>query len=152
MEAADPVFYPPLPTPLSFFSLASKRARSTWIESSCPSPRLSTCNSNVLSSADLFFSSPLPLAYVTPHRQWGLQNFYYLRDADGSRKILEVRDTMEPADMRAHGRAMDEQSKVQRVGALKMPSALKNQGMQSTVCLKFTVQYAPNIPSSIACM
>lgn len=64
-------------------------------------------------------------------------NFYYLRDADGSRKILEVRDTMEPADMRAHGRAMDEQSKVQRVGALKMPSALKNQGMQSTCSTHF---------------
>jgi hypothetical protein len=69
-----------------------------------------------------------------------LQNFYFLRDADGSRKILEVRDTMEPVNMRAHGRAMDEQSKVQRVGALKMPPALKNQGMQSSVFVDFTAQ------------
>jgi len=35
---------------------------------------------------------------------------------------------------------MDEQSKVQRVGALKMPPALKNQGMQSSVFVDFTTQ------------
>eukprot|EP00802_Teleaulax_amphioxeia_P007560 Tamp_07567.p1 GENE.Tamp_07567~~Tamp_07567.p1 ORF type:complete len:245 (+),score=50.79 Tamp_07567:1084-1818(+) len=46
-------------------------------------------------------------------------NFYFLRDSDGSRRVLEVRDTVEPVDMRAHGRALDERSKVQRVGMLQ---------------------------------
>ena len=48
----------------------------------------------------------------------------------------QVRDTMDPVDMRAHGRAIDERSKVQRVGLLSMPPALKNQGMQSSVSFK----------------
>jgi hypothetical protein len=46
-------------------------------------------------------------------------NFYFLRDSDGSRRVLEIRDRVEPVDLRAHGRAVDERSKIQRVGMLK---------------------------------
>ena len=39
-------------------------------------------------------------------------NFYFLRDGDGTRRTLEVRDETDDVDMRAHGRAMEELSKV----------------------------------------
>lgn len=64
-------------------------------------------------------------------------NFYFMRDADGTRRVLEVCDVAEPVDMRAHGRALDELSKIQRLGVFKPTPSLKNQGMSSSAAESF---------------
>ena len=56
-------------------------------------------------------------------------SFCYLRDADGTRRILEIRDTMEPVDLRAHGQTGEEKKMIQRLGLLKAAPALAHEGV-----------------------
>ena len=60
-------------------------------------------------------------------------SFCYLRDADGTRRILEIRDTMEPVDLRAHGQTGEEKKMIQRLGLLKAAPALAHEGVWSKV-------------------
>ena len=56
-----------------------------------------------------------------------------MRDADGTRRILEIRDTMEPVDLRAHGQTGEEKKMIQRLGLLKAAPALAHEGVWSKV-------------------
>eukprot|EP00290_Baffinella_frigidus_P018701 CAMPEP_0180216766 /NCGR_PEP_ID=MMETSP0987-20121128/16467_1 /TAXON_ID=697907 /ORGANISM="non described non described, Strain CCMP2293" /LENGTH=314 /DNA_ID=CAMNT_0022176039 /DNA_START=33 /DNA_END=977 /DNA_ORIENTATION=+ len=64
--------------------------------------------------------------------------FYYLRDGDGTRRVLEVRDNHEPVAIRSIGHAGDEMSKELR--KINLPPAVPNLGFKSTNASTYTDQ------------